>query len=85
MSSRLFLFALPSVYLSQQPGFELETLWVLSVATVAIQMVISLLLAQRELNKKLSGLMPLTEPQGAESIGGKSGKVSGHKILVQES
>ena len=54
MSSRLLMFVLPAIYLSQQAYFKIEHIWYLSVATVMIQAVISLLLLRKETNKKLA-------------------------------
>lgn len=43
------LVALPALWLSSRPGFELKQLWYLSVATVACQALLSLWLLRREL------------------------------------
>ncbi|MGO1000495.1 MATE family efflux transporter [Lysobacter sp. CA196] len=56
-ASRLATFAIPAVWLSVQPGFELHQLWWLSVVTLALQAAISLFLLQREFRLRL--------PQGA--------------------
>lgn len=50
---RLFLFALPAVWLSRQPGFEIRYLWYLSVASQLVQACVNLLLLRRELRNKL--------------------------------
>jgi len=57
-ASRIVSFALPAIWLSGRPGFELRHLWYLSVATVLLQMTISLLLVRRELGLRLAGLAP---------------------------
>jgi Na+-driven multidrug efflux pump len=51
--TRLLLFAIPAMLLSQRPGFEIRDVWHLSVATVCVQAVVSLLLLRRELERKL--------------------------------
>ena len=50
---RILLFAVPAYVLSKQPGFHLVWLWYLSVATVLIQLVLSMMLLRREFNKRL--------------------------------
>jgi len=57
-ASRIASFAIPAIWLSGRPGFELRHLWYLSVATVLLQMTLSLLLVRRELRKRLSGEAP---------------------------
>ena len=53
-ASRLLSFAIPAVWLSSRPWFELHHLWYLSVATVALQAMISWLLAIKEMNSRLA-------------------------------
>jgi Na+-driven multidrug efflux pump len=50
---RILLVAIPSYVLSKQPGFHLNWIWYLSVASVLIQLALSLLLLRREFNKRL--------------------------------
>ncbi len=57
-ASRIVSFAIPAIWLSSRPGFELRYLWYLSVATVLLQMTISLLLLRRELGRRLGGEAP---------------------------
>ncbi len=52
--SRLVIFAIPALWLAAQPGFTLNQLWVVSVVTVLIQAVLSFVLVQMEMRKKLS-------------------------------
>jgi len=59
-ASRLVTFVLPALWLAAQPGFELKHLWFLSVATVALQAVLSLFLLRRELQKRGIELMQST-------------------------
>jgi len=44
----------PAVWLSSRPGFELADIWHLSVATVAVQAIVSLLLLRTELRQRLA-------------------------------
>ena len=53
-ASRLGIFAIPAVWLSRRPGFELRQLWLLSVTTVAIQAFASYGLLQREFRRRLT-------------------------------
>lgn len=50
---RIFTFALPALWLSQQRGFYIEQLWYLSIVTVAAQCVLSLWLLRGEFSKRL--------------------------------
>jgi putative MATE family efflux protein len=52
--SRLLIFAIPAIWLSAQPGFHLEQVWELSVATVILQAVISFALVQAEMRRQLA-------------------------------
>ncbi|MGH6889088.1 MAG: MATE family efflux transporter [Rhizomicrobium sp.] len=51
--SRLVSFVVPALWLSFQPVFRIETVWYVSVASVALQAAISLLLVRRELRRRL--------------------------------
>ncbi|MEJ0048474.1 MAG: MATE family efflux transporter [Rhodospirillales bacterium] len=50
---RVVTFAGPAVWLSLQPGFKLVEVWYLSVASVALQAVVSLLLLRWQMRKRL--------------------------------
>jgi len=52
-ASRLVLFALPALLLSQKPGFDIKIVWYLSVGSQLLQAGINLLLLRRELQRKL--------------------------------
>src|SRR3954468_6832275 len=52
--SRLFLFAIPALLLARRPGFQIEYVWYLSVASQVLQAVINLWRLRRVLRKKLS-------------------------------
>jgi putative MATE family efflux protein len=51
--TRLFLFALPALFIARTPGFEIRHVWYLSVGSQVLQAIINLLLLQRELRRKL--------------------------------
>jgi putative MATE family efflux protein len=53
-ASRLVIFAVPAIWLSKQPGFTLRQVWVTSVVTVILQAVLSCVLVQREMRRKLA-------------------------------
>ena len=48
----LLTFALPAFWMSTQPGFDLHHVWYLSVATVTLQMCMSLWLLRREMRRR---------------------------------
>jgi putative MATE family efflux protein len=52
-STRLLMFALPAIWISHRPGFEMRDLWHLSVVTVTIQMIVNVALLRREFRRKL--------------------------------
>jgi putative MATE family efflux protein len=52
-ATRVISFALPAIWLSKQPGYELRQLWYLSVATVTLQMFASVLLLRRQWQRRL--------------------------------
>jgi putative MATE family efflux protein len=51
--SRLFLFALPALWLSRRAGFDIKMVWYLSVGSQLLQACGNLFLLQRDLHKKL--------------------------------
>lgn len=51
---RLLTFAVPAVWLSRQPGFQLRHVWYLSVATVLLQAALSLLLLRLQFRRRLA-------------------------------
>lgn len=59
MATRLLTFALPALWLAQQPEFQIRQVWYLSVATVGIQALTSLWLLRRELRKLAPAAMPV--------------------------
>jgi Na+-driven multidrug efflux pump len=50
---RFFLFAIPAYIMSTLPGFHIQQVWYLSVATVVIQAVVNVILLHREFDRKL--------------------------------
>jgi putative MATE family efflux protein len=59
--SRLLTFAVPAVWISNQPWARLEHIWIASACAVAIHAAIALLFLRRELRLKLAGLAPRAE------------------------
>jgi putative MATE family efflux protein len=55
---RLLLVAVPLLFLPGMEGFELRWVWYLSVATIWIQLAMSLLLLRREFGRKLNFGVP---------------------------
>ncbi len=61
-ASRLLLFALPALWISRTPGFDIRILWYFSVGSQVVQAIIILLLLKRELSRKLNfAEIPATE------------------------
>ena len=52
-TARIGTFVLPATWLSTQPQFHIEEVWYLSVATVALQALVSYWLARRQLRLRL--------------------------------
>ena len=52
-ASRFFTFVLPAVWLSHQPGFQLHHVWLVSMASVALQAVLSFWLLRRQFQQRL--------------------------------
>ena len=50
---RLLLIVIPAVTLSRLPGFQLHTIWYLSVGAVFVQLAVSMFLLSREFAKRL--------------------------------
>ena len=59
-------FAVPVLLLSRQPGFRIEHVWILSVASVLLQAVLSLVLLRGQLQRRLAPFeTPAVEPATA--------------------
>ena len=50
---RLITYVIPTLWLSAQPGFRVEQIWYLSIATTTLQALLSLWLLGREFRKRL--------------------------------
>jgi len=50
---RLFIFALPGVWMASRPGFEMRYIFTLSVATVLVQATVNYFWLKREMNRRL--------------------------------
>ncbi len=64
-ATRILTFAIPAMWLSTRPGFQIRHIWMLSVATVAVQLMVSLLLLRREFRRKLGQPSPGLSPSPA--------------------
>jgi Na+-driven multidrug efflux pump len=60
---RLTVFVPVAIWISKQPGFHLEQLWVVSVVTVWFQALVSYLLLRHQFNRRLVDTPP--RPTGA--------------------
>ncbi|HEY6894560.1 MAG TPA: MATE family efflux transporter [Rhodanobacteraceae bacterium] len=60
-ATRLVTFAIPALWLSTRPGFELKQLWILSVITVTLQAFTSLFLLWGQFRRRL-GTAPAVAP-----------------------
>lgn len=56
-ATRIVTFVFPAFWLARQPGFRIEHVWYLSVATTALQAVVSLVLLRWQLGVKLRPLV----------------------------
>lgn len=64
---RLVLVGVPVILLSRHPGFTLRWIWYLSVASVTLQLVMTLLLLRREFNLRLR-FDPATATSPAQNL-----------------
>jgi putative MATE family efflux protein len=62
--TRIVAVSVPSILLSRMPGFELRWVWYLSVAAVALQVILSLALLQREFRLRMAFVPVPVEPAG---------------------
>ena len=51
---RVLTYSVPSIWLSTWPGFRMEHVWYLSIATTPLQAALSIWLLHREFKKRLS-------------------------------
>jgi Na+-driven multidrug efflux pump len=61
--SRLLFYAVPAIWLSTRPGFFIEQVWYLSIATTTLQAILSLWLLRREFRKRLAPLGQKVSPE----------------------
>jgi putative MATE family efflux protein len=52
--TRLVTYAVPAIWLSNQPAFQIQYVWYLSIATVTLQALLSVLLLLREFRRRLT-------------------------------
>jgi Na+-driven multidrug efflux pump len=64
-ATRIVTFAVPAMWLSTRPGFQIRHIWLLSVATVMVQLAVSLLLLRREFRRRLGQASPGLSPSPA--------------------
>ena len=57
-ATRILIITIPAVMLSQLPGFQLDTIWYLSVAAVFVQLALSMSLLNREFRRRLNFAVP---------------------------
>jgi putative MATE family efflux protein len=57
-TARLVTYVIPILWLSARPGFRIEHIWYLSIATTTLQALLSLWLLRLELRKRLAPIMP---------------------------
>ena len=62
-ATRIAIIAIPAVMLSRLPGFELHTIWYLSVFAVFVQLALSMYLLRREFSRRLSVPPPQAPPE----------------------
>ncbi len=67
---RILLVAIPAVLLSRMPNFQLRWLWYLSLATVYVQLALSMLLLRREYGRRLAFSAPSPAPPPATTAAG---------------
>jgi putative MATE family efflux protein len=64
-ASRLVTFALPTLWLSQQPGFQLRQVWIVSMISMALQALFSLWLLRRQFQQRLRNVPAPAAPAAA--------------------
>ena len=53
-ATRVLTYALPVLWLSTRPGFQIEHVWYMSIAATTLQAVISVSLLRREFGRRLT-------------------------------
>jgi Na+-driven multidrug efflux pump len=65
-ATRLTLFVVPALWISRQPGFTMQQVWWVGVATIVVQALLSLFLLRREMDRRLGALAsPAAVPTAA--------------------
>ncbi|HET7842815.1 MAG TPA: MATE family efflux transporter [Xanthomonadales bacterium] len=64
-ASRLVLFAVPAIWASRQPWFALRHVWLLSVGSIFVQLMLQMALLMRELRRKLGPIEATAVPEAA--------------------
>ena len=64
--SRVLTFALPVIWIASHPGFTLTRIWFVSIASVALQALISGYLANRQIGRSFAA-MKARAPSGASA------------------
>ncbi|MDA9491858.1 MATE family efflux transporter [Bradyrhizobium sp. CCBAU 11361] len=64
---RVLTYSLPSIWLSTWPGFRMEHVWYLSIATTTLQAALSVWLLHREFGKRLAPLRHAGVPEQVEA------------------
>ncbi|VIO67475.1 MATE family efflux transporter [Bradyrhizobium ivorense] len=69
-AARLFTYAVPVIWLSTLPGFAIQHVWYLSIATTTLQAALSLWLLRREFVRRLAPLEPqaVSEPAAPSRV-----------------
>lgn len=75
--TRILLVAVPAVILSRHPGFQLWWVWLLSVATIGLQLAMSSLFLRREFRTRLAKLVPVESAETLEEVAETEAAASG--------
>lgn len=59
--SRLLVYAVPTIWLTSQPGYKIEHVWYLSIAATVVQAALSFALLRKQMRLRL-GSPPATQP-----------------------
>jgi Na+-driven multidrug efflux pump len=65
-AQRLFTYALPAIWLSQQPFFRLEYIWYWAIVTTTLQALTSLVLLRHQFRTRLEGMSASPRVEAAQ-------------------